>query len=151
MRKERAGSLIFFFVGIYGLIFTLLLPLGKWNEPGPGVFPLFLSILLSISGILWFIYGKQRGEGEAKMDWRGIARKLNTPLRIIGVTAAFVLTLDWVGYLVTSSLYLFILFLWVSRYRIWVAMGLAIILGAGSWYFFEKILAVQLPKGFWTF
>ena len=81
------------------------------------------------------------------MDWWGIARKLVTPLKIIGVTASFILTLDGLGYLVASSLYLFVLFLWVSRYRIWVTMGLAIILGAGSWYLFEKILAVQLPKG----
>ena len=149
MSKERAGSLIFLFVGIYGLIFSAQMPLGRWTEPGPGIFPLFLSILLCISGVSWFIYGKRKGERKARIDWHGEVRKLATPLKIVGLTAGFILTLDRLGFLVVSSLYLFALFLWVSRYRIWVAVGLAIILGAGSWYFFEEILAVQLPKGLW--
>ena len=51
MTKERGGSLIFLAAGIYGLVFSIGLPFGRWNEPGPGVFPLALSILLCISGI----------------------------------------------------------------------------------------------------
>lgn len=145
MKKERAGGLIFLFTGIYGLIFSIQLPMGKWNEPGPGVFPLALSILLCLSGVLWFIHGK--GKGEGSLDWRGLIKKLVTPLKIIGLTAAFILTLDQLGYLVTASLYIFVILLWVSRYRFWVAMGLAILIGVGSWYFFGKLLAVQLPKG----
>jgi len=49
--------------------------------------------------------------------------------------------------LIASSLYMFILLLWVSRYKLWVAMGLAIVLGFGTWYFFGKILVIQLPRG----
>jgi hypothetical protein len=51
------------------------------------------------------------------------------------------------GYLLTSLLYMFVLFLWVSRYRLWVAVVLAITFGAGSWLFFERLLATPLPKG----
>jgi putative tricarboxylic transport membrane protein len=145
MNKECAASLIFLFVGIYGLIFSIQLPLGKWREPGPGMFPLGLSILLCLSGVLWFIYGKRKGEGN--LDWRGLIRKLVTPLKIVGLTAVFILTLDRLGYLVTASLYMFFLFLWVSRYKFMITVGLAIALGVGSWFFFEKLLAVQLPKG----
>jgi putative tricarboxylic transport membrane protein len=145
MTKERGASLIFILTGVYGLIFSIGLPLGKWNEPGPGVFPLVLSGLLCLSGILWFIQGKKRGEGG--IEWRGLAKKLVTPLQIVALTAAFILTLDRLGYLVTASLYLFVLFIWVSRYRLWVAIGLSIVIGVGSWFFFEKLLAVQLPKG----
>ncbi len=147
MTKERGGSLIFLSVGIYGLIFSIQLPLGKWNEPGSAVFPLSLSILLGISGILWFIRGG-RADG-AQNDWRVIVRGLINPLKIVGLTGAFILVLDRLGYLVTSSLYMFFLFLWVSRYRLWIALSLAIFLGVGSWYFFGKFLVIQLPRGFW--
>ena len=143
MNKERAGSLIFFFAGIYGFIFSIQLPIGEWNQPGPAAFPLCLSILLCISGALRFIQEK----GKGKIDWGVIVRQWMTPLQIVVLTASFILALEWLGYLATSSLYLFVLFLWVSRYRLWVAMGLALIFGTGSWYFFGKILAVQLPKG----
>jgi putative tricarboxylic transport membrane protein len=149
MSKERVGSLIFLFTGIYGFIFSIQLPLGKMNEPGPGVLPLSLSILLCISGTLWLIYGKGGGEEKTKIDLRGLMKKLVTPLQIVMLTAAYILTLDLMGYLLASTLYLFFIFLWVSRYKLWAAMGLAIVIGGGSWYFFEKLLAVQLPRGLW--
>ena len=144
MNKERAGSLIFFLAGIYGFIFSVQLPIGEWNQPGPAVFPLSLSLLLCISGALRFIQEK----GKGKIDWGGLIKKLATPLQIVVFTASFILALDWLGFLVMSFLYLFMLFRWVSHYRLWAAMALSLIFGVGSWYFFGKVLAVQLPTGF---
>jgi len=149
MNKERAGGFIFFFAGMYGFIFSIQLPLGKLHEPGPGVLPLSLSILLCISGILWLILGKGDGKDKVRIDLRGIIRKSLTPVQIVVLTAAFIFLLNLLGYLVASTLYLLLIFLWVSRYRLWAAIGLAIVIGGGSWYFFAKILAVQLPKGVW--
>jgi hypothetical protein len=80
---------------------------------------------------------------------RGFIRKLLTPLQIVVLTAGFIFLLSRLGYLVASTLYLFLIFLWVSRYKLWAAVGLAIVIGGGSWYFFGKLLAVQLPKGLW--
>lgn len=150
MSKERISSLIFLFVGIYGLIFGIQLPLGRWREPGPGVLPLSLSILLCVSGVLWFIFGKKKGKEEEKqiIVWGEMGRKLVPPLKILGVTIVFILLLERAGYLLASSLLMFILFIWISRYRLWVALGLALVIGVGTWYFFVKILAVQLPQGF---
>lgn len=151
MTKDRAASLLFLATGIYGLYFSLQLPVGKWNEPGPGVFPLAISILLLISGVAWLILGKRRVEGrgdEVKTDGYTFIKNLQTPLKIIGLTAMVILALNYVGYLVAASLYIFVLLLWVSRYRIIFSAGLAIGIGVGSWYFFEKLLSVQLPQGF---
>ena len=146
MTKERAGSVIFLAAGIYGLIFSIQLPLGRWNEPGPAVFPLALSILLCVSGIVWFIRGKRK-EGE-RSDLSALLGNFGTPLKIVGLTLAYILALDRVGYLLASLVYTFILFSWVSRYKLWISVGLSVLIGAGSWYFFEKLLSVQLPKGF---
>ena len=148
MSKEGSGGLIFLAAGIYGLFFSIQLPLGEWNQPGPGVFPLGLSILLCIFGVSWFIHGRGKGEKKETVNLGGLVRKFITPLQIVGVTAAFILTLEPVGYLLASTLYLFILFLWVSRYRLWTAFVLAVAFGAGSWLFFEKLLTMSLPKGF---
>jgi len=137
-------------VGIYGLIFSIQLPRGSWREPGPGVLPLILSILLCVSGILWFIFGKKKGEGEEKQKivWSEMGKKAIIPLKILLVTTLFILLLERMGYLLASSLFVFILFFWISRYRLLVALGLALFIGAGTWYFFVKILTVQLPRGF---
>lgn len=147
MSKERGGSLIFLATGIYGLIFSVQLPLGRWNQPGPAVFPLSLSILLCIFGISWFIQGKGNAEKKETVGLGGFVRKFITPIQIVALTAAFILTFDSLGYSLASTLYLFVIFLWVSRYRFWTALGLAIAFGAGSWLFFGKVLATSLPKG----
>ncbi len=149
MTKERTGGFIFLITGIYGFILSIQLPLGKLHEPGPGVLPLSLSMLLSLSGILWLILGKGGGKEKARIDLRGIIGKSLTPVQIVMLTAAFIFLLNLLGYLVASTLYLFFIFLWVSRYRLWAAAGLAIVIGGGSWYFFGTVLAVQLPKGVW--
>ena len=151
MTKERGGGLIFLAAGIYGLVFSIGLPFGRWNEPGPGVFPLALSILLCISGIVWFIRGRAKGETRKSAGLKEFSHKYVTAFQIVGLTGMFILVLEPLGYLLTSILYLFVLFLWVCRYRLWVAAVFAITFGAGSWLFFEKLLTTPLPKGFLPF
>ncbi len=150
MTKERAASLIFFLVGIYGLIFGIKLPLGTWRDPGPGVLPLGLSILLLASGFMWYIFGGKKGGGKKKeqeIGWAELSKNFVTPLKIVGTTITFIFLMETIGYLLASSIYVFILFSWISRYRLWAAVGLALIIGAGTWFFFGKILAVPLPRG----
>jgi putative tricarboxylic transport membrane protein len=154
MTNDRTASLVFLCSGLYGFYYSVQLPMGRWNEPGPGVFPFTLSALLLISAVAWFIRGKGgKGEKGGRENEVGIAfiRNLATPLKIVGLTAIFVLAFNRAGYLVTSSLYLFLLLLWVSRYKVLVSAALAVGIGMGSWYFFAKILAVPLPQGFLPF
>jgi putative tricarboxylic transport membrane protein len=144
--KERVGSSIFFLLGIYGLVFSTNLPMGKWYEPGPGVFPVFLASLLVLVGIVQFTTAKH--EKEEQIEWRALLKSWVTPLKITILTVGFILTLEKIGYLLASCLYIFLLLLWVSRYRLWVASSLAIGIGLASWYLFVKVLTVQLPQGF---
>ena len=124
--------------------------MGKWNEPGPGIFPLGVSILLFASGILGFIPRNAAGAEKTRIDRHDVITKFHRLLKIVGLTAAFILVLEQVGYLVASTLYLFLLLFWVSRYKLWTATGLAVVLGVGSWYFFVQTLAIDLPKiGIW--
>jgi putative tricarboxylic transport membrane protein len=150
MVNERLASLAFLLVGAYGFIFSVQLPVGKWREPGPGVFPLALSILLCFFGVLWFIRGKGKRR-ETSVDRLEAIGKLSAPLKIVAATAALVIAWDRLGYLLTSSLYMFLLFFWVSRHKCVIAVELAIAIGVGSWLFFDKLLAVQLPAGLLPF
>jgi putative tricarboxylic transport membrane protein len=147
MTKERGGALIFLAVGIYGVVYSSALPLGHWNEPGPGVFPLIVSILLCACGIGWFIRGKATDKKTQAGGLGDFVRKYDNPLRIVGLTAAFIVALQPVGYLLAATLYLFVLFLWVSRYRVPVAALLALVAGPASWFLFGRLLATPLPPG----
>ena len=152
MTKERGGSLIFLATGAYGLVFSLNLPMGQWNEPGPGVFPLGISILLSLSGLYWFFQGRRReGEKAASGGGQEFFGKLATAAQIVGLTALFIAVLVPLGYLLTAILYLFILFAWISRYSLSLSVLLAVVFGTGSWLFFGKLLSSPLPQGILPF
>lgn len=143
MNKTRAGSLVLFVAGAYGFILSLRLPLGKMHEPGAGAFPLIVSILLAMSGVFIFATAKERVE----ISWRELIKEQWTPFQIVALTAGFILGLDRLGYLLASVLYMFTLLFWVSRYRLWVAFGLAMAIGVGSWYVFGKLFETPLPVG----
>jgi putative tricarboxylic transport membrane protein len=146
MNKDHAGGLFFLFVGVWVFFLSIKLPIGKLAEPGPALFPLSLSILLAITGILIFLSSK----GKTKMDWRMDFGKLAKPLMIILLTFAFIIFMGRLGYLVTSFLYLFSLFSIVCRFRLLAAASLSGILAAASWYLFGNILGIPLPLGPWN-
>jgi len=143
MNKQRAGALVLLVVGLYGLFSSLRLPMGKWSEPGAAAFPLIVSALLALSGAV--IYARARAG--AAVDWRGLLRQQWAPLQIVVLTGGFILALEALGYLLTASLYGFALLFWVSRYRLWVALGTGALIGIGSWYIFGRLFETPLPQG----
>lgn len=143
VNSKRAGGLVFLVAGVYGLILSLYLPMGKWNEPGAGAFPLIVSILLCLSGLFIFVRARVRDVAA----WRDILKRQWIPFQIVLFTAGFIVGLERLGYLLTACLYAFALLFLVSRYRFWVALGLAVLIGAGSWLVFGKLFATPLPQG----
>ena len=146
MNKERIGSLFLLGVGIYALALSVGFPMGTLAQIGPGPYPLALSILLCAAGAIIFLSAKG-GTERVKIDLIGFIKKHGTPLKIIILTGAYIIALKRAGYLAGSILYLFSLFFWVCRYKLWVALVLSLLFGIGSWYFFVKICDVSLPQG----
>jgi putative tricarboxylic transport membrane protein len=149
MIKDRVGGLIFLLTGFYGLIYSRSLPMGRWNEPGPGAFPFGLAVLLAFSGIMIMARAKSKKEENQKGRAREFLRNLFTPLLIVLLTLGFILTLERVGYAASVMVYLFIIFFGICRYKLPLAAGMSVVFGLGSWYLFVKILGVQLPLSFW--
>ena len=149
MIKDRVGGLIFLLTGFYGLIYSRSLPMGRWNEPGPGAFPFGLAILLAFSGIMIIARAKSKKEENQKGKGQKFLRNLITPLLIVLLTLGFILALEPVGYVTSVLVYLFILFFGICRYQLSLAAGMAVVFGLASWYLFVKVLGVQLPLSFW--
>ena len=149
MNKDRVGGLIFLLTGFYGLVYSRSLPMGRWNEPGPGAFPFGLAVLLAFSGIMIIARAKSKKEEKQKGKGWDFLRNLITPLSIVLLTLGFILALEWAGYVTSVAVYLFILFFGICRYKLPVAAGMAAVFGLGSWYLFVKVLGVQLPLSFW--
>ena len=118
MNKEHVWGLIFLLTGIYGIVFSLSLPMGRSTEPGPGAFPFGLAVLLSFSGIMIIARaGRKKGEKQEGKA-RDFLRNLITPLLIVLITLGFILVLERVGYVASVLAYLFILFFGICRYKL---------------------------------
>ena len=146
MNKERIGSLFFLSVGFVAFFLSLRFEIGSLNRPGPAMFPLILSVSLCIVGMMILISGR-RGE---RIDWHMSVEHFTKPVKILILTVGFILAFGKLGYLATSSLYLFGLFLWVCRFRLWKTVLWAVVLASAGFYFFGRLLSVQLPMGPFT-
>jgi len=147
MTKERAGSFFFLLIGVYVLVQSARLPMGSWTQPGPGVFPFILSLLLSFVGIALLV---SSGAGR-KLEWRDVASGQVTAWTIIVLTGLFIVGFDRLGFVPASALYLFVLLYAVSRLPVAGAAGLSVGITAAGWVLFVKILNLQLPIGLWRF
>lgn len=145
MKRDQIGGLFFLFLGVSFFLLSIKLPTGKLTQPGPGIFPLILSLLLFTVGLLVFFSKEEK----TTVEWRKGLVNVGKPLMIILLTLAYIVLLSRLGYVATSILYLFSLFLFVCRFKIFFSAALSVILAVGSWYFFGKTLGIPLPLGPW--
>ncbi len=145
MTKDSLASLFFLGTGLFAFSQSIRLPLGTLEKPGPGVFPILLSILLSVIGVVLLVVER----GETKVNWSTLLRRKATAWQIVVLTAGYILIFEWLGYVASSGIYLFLLFFQVCKFRAGVAAGWTVGITLVSWVFFGRILGLQLPPGPW--
>jgi putative tricarboxylic transport membrane protein len=132
-------------VSIIYLAFTLNYPMGGLANPGPGVFPLFVGILLLISSIGISLRVKS-GSTSGEAEWpkgKGRARVL----AILAACLMYVVALPYLGYLI-DIVGVSVVVLHVMGMRSWaVKIGVALVTGILSLLLFNVVLGVQLPQG----
>lgn len=128
--------------GIVLAVFSWQLDLGKWRIPGPGAWPFFLAITLSLIGG-WLVFRPQpqtRGISASIPRWGKWAMALAT---LFG----YVFILEPLGYIVATLLLLLVQIRWVED-RPWTTSLLTAALAAViSFLIFGLWLKVLLPAG----
>jgi hypothetical protein len=131
---------VLYFAGALGY------PRGTMDQPGPGLYPLFVGALLvaaSIGSIVTDLVRPARGELELPEG-----RDLGRILAVLGGAAAYVLLLPFAGHLLSSMLVVFIV-LHAMGLTSWpMKIGFTIALALGSYFLFDILLKVPLPRGF---
>ena len=119
------------------------MPMGTYNLPGPGVFPLALSVLLGAAAavrIAWLVLRHEEDAGEVRLGHRNIAVAC---LALAGVA----LCLERAGFLLTAAVFLLVLYRAFSEAG-WgkvVVMSAAVV--AGFHLLFERLIGITLPMG----
>ncbi len=139
-------------LGVIGVLLSIVYltigmnySVGALSRPGPGVFPMFIGILLFVSSIGICLGAKSKSASDG-IEWpRGDGR--GRILAIVAASVMYVVMLPYLGYLIVCA-GITLVVLHVMGMHTWPRkIGVALITGIGSLWFFYVILGVQLPQG----
>jgi Tripartite tricarboxylate transporter TctB family len=118
------------------------LPLGTLANPGPAYMPAVLALALLLAGVLIVALSRDaRTLADAGwQEWRHT-------VAILATLALVALALERLGYRLTMLLAGAFLLGVVERKRLLPSLVVAIGLAAGTYFLFDTLLRVQLPRG----
>ena len=142
LTTDRIGGSALCLLALFVMWESRALPLGTWRNPGPAYVPVLLAALLLILGALVWAMGGHAAP-VARVGW-GEARHA---VVILGVSAFICLGLERLGYRLTMLAALLLLVWLVERKSLIAAAAFAVALSFGSYYLFDTLLRVPLPRG----
>jgi len=147
--NQRTGDMVIGFalaaLGVWGTWISAGIGLGTAAEPGAGMFPASVCILLTIGGLgcAWRAWHQTSGT-EAKQWIEGVA--LSTLFQIFLLTVFFVpLGMPLAGFLFVCGM---TRTLGKVSWRRAATIGFVTVLA--FWLLFDVLLSVQLPYGWWV-
>ena len=147
LSKTRIGGLLFLLLSVaYGYSATsiALFP-GEETEPfGARTLPYFLAALGSGLSLFLLLFGSDGDRVEdnvgADLDWRLAAG-------LLVLMVAYGLALEWLGFLVATTLFLIIGFRMLGERRPGVLLAVSVPFTVGFWLLLTKALDIYLAPG----
>ncbi|MHB0868919.1 MAG: tripartite tricarboxylate transporter TctB family protein [Chloroflexota bacterium] len=141
----QAASLSFFAAGAFLVWQALRLQFYTPLGPGPGFFPLWLGLILTVISVLWF--GQVSLRPVAPMEKNFIPDRSGTfrILAILGALVAYTALLDLFGYRLTTLAFLLFLLAALGRQHPLITGAVALAGSFGVYHVFLYWLSVPLP------
>jgi len=142
LTTDRVAGAALCVLGLLVIVESRALPLGTLHNPGPAYMPVVLASLLMLFsvGLLVFGGGARRLAAVGWAEWRHAAA-------IFAVCAFAALALERVGYRLTIAAALAFLLGAVERKGLVFTAVFALGLALGTFFVFDTLLRVQLPRG----
>jgi Tripartite tricarboxylate transporter TctB family len=144
LSSDRIAGTFLVLIAAFAIWQNNSLPLGSLSEPGAGSVPLILALLLGLTGLLITVFGG-RAPSVNQLDWVEAPRAIAILLAAGFAIYAF----ESLGYRITiTALLIFLIGVLERRHPISVlavSVGFAVI----SYWLFNTLLLVQLPRGPW--
>lgn len=141
-----SGGIFVLIISIVFFIYSAEFPFTSELGPGPGFFPRWISGLL-IPLSLIYLYSTYRGKDTAAEAPSKAAQK--DMAFILVSMGAFVALLPYVGFNITSSLFLFVLLR--KGYNWYNSLGIAVAASIILFLLFTEGFATPLPVNAWGF
>lgn len=145
-RYDRISGIFWVLCGILIVLTARTYSFGSFREPGGGLYPALLGILLVVlGGIVLAQSQKERGGEVPSWNWKGggLYRCLLTLCGLFAVSFLF----DYVGFFL--AMFLFVLFMGkvVLTLRWLTSLGMSLLCAVGGYFLFVSCLKVQFPRG----
>ena len=146
MTIDRVSGAFLTLLGLFVVWERRVLPLGTASHPGPGYFPLLLAILLIVLGAILIVRGKEAKKIRS-VSWPEAPHAV----AILGCCLFISLFMETIGYRLTLLLTLGFLFGVMERIKVWLTLALTLGFSLGTFWLFDSLLRVPLPRGGWGF
>jgi len=141
-QRDFWSGLMFLVAGVVFAVGATNYSMGSSARPGPGYFPLLLSIIMAIIGaIVLFkalVFESEGGDRIGVIAWRPL-------LVIVASIAVFALIIDRLGMVVTVPVLIAMASLAGDEFRWRGVIASAAVLTAGSWLVFVWGLKLTIP------
>ena len=142
MTVDRVAGVALVLIGLATLWESRAFPLGSLHRPGPAYMPVVLAALLIVFGVAVFVMG--RGARTLREvgwpEWRHA-------VAIFAACAFAAWGLERLGYRLTMAVVVGFLLLVLERKGWVLGLGLTLVMAWGSFYLFDTLLRVPLPRG----
>ena len=142
MTVDRVAGVALVLIGLATLWESRAFPLGSLHRPGPAYMPVVLALLLIVFGVAVFVMG--RGARTLREvgwpEWRHA-------VAIFAACAFAAWGLERLGYRLTMAVVVGFLLLALERKGWVLGLGLTLVMAWGSFYLFDTLLRVPLPRG----
>ena len=141
-QRDFVAGCMFVVIGLAFALGALYYPMGTAARPGPGYFPLILSVLMALLGVvvLWrsLRVPMEGGNPIGRIAWRPL-------VVVVASIAVFAWALPTLGLLVSSPLLVVMVSLAGNQFSWKLALLSGLVLTLGSWVVFIWGLGLTLP------
>ena len=142
MTVDRLAGLALVLIGLIAIEESRVFPLGTLHRPGPAFMPMVLASLLLVFGVAVFAMGA-RARRVAEVGWH----EWRHAAAIFAACAFAAGFLERLGYRLTMAVVVAFLLLALERKGVVVSLALTLAMAWGSFFVFDTLLRVPLPRG----
>jgi putative tricarboxylic transport membrane protein len=144
-RVHQAASLLIAGIGVFLVFQGMRLRLEGQVGPGPGFFPFWIGVTLTVVSLLWLVQSSLRQATVAAASLLPPRRDLLMLVSVVLALIVFMLVLRTIGFNLAMLGLLLFLFFVVDRQHAVAKVVIAFVGSFGVHYVFEQLLRVPLP------
>jgi putative tricarboxylic transport membrane protein len=151
MNAERVGGIFWLTFGLLVMFGSFRLGLGTLQAPGSGFLGFLAGAFVLLTAVIVLAQSFLGKDNRVKLSALWKDSKWRRPATVTLLILAYVLVLERVGFLVTSFLFMLIMFKWVEKFPWPKAVLVTLAVVFCSYLLFHTLLKASLPQGVFGF